>query len=139
MMLGVLHDGVRRTNELTVDKWPMSVGDGRTQRRDLSPRLPLIAAPAADRRRARILSDRQAFWVTIIPSARSHEVILTRAWLSECTSKGPELPDGCPWDAIEMIPTDDWEAMHGIVLPDPPPPPPAEAAAALPTDQQPLK
>ena len=26
-----------------------------------------------------------------------------------------------------MIPTDDWEAMHGIVLPDLPPPPPAEA------------
>lgn len=45
----------------------------------------------------------------------------------KCTSKGPDgaFLDGCPWDAIEMIPTDDWEAMHGISLPDSPPPPPA--------------
>src|SRR5712692_2135950 len=40
-------------------------------------------------------------------------------------SKGPDgaFLDGCPWDAIEMIPTDDWEAMHGIALPDLPPHP----------------
>jgi hypothetical protein len=45
----------------------------------------------------------------------------------KCTSKGPDgaFLDGCPWDAIEMIPTDDWEAMHGISLPDAPPPPPS--------------
>jgi electron transport complex protein RnfB len=30
----------------------------------------------------------------------------------------------CPWDAIEMVPTDDWEAVHGITLPDLPPAPP---------------
>jgi len=44
----------------------------------------------------------------------------------KCTSKGPDgaFLDGCPWDAIEMVPTDDWEAIHGIVLPDLPPPPP---------------
>ena len=45
----------------------------------------------------------------------------------KCTSKGPDgaFLDGCPWDAIEMIPTEDWEAMHGIALPDAPPPLPA--------------
>ena len=46
----------------------------------------------------------------------------------KCTSKGPDgaFLDGCPWDAIEMIPTEDWEMMHGIALPDSPPPPPAD-------------
>ena len=45
----------------------------------------------------------------------------------KCTSKGPDgaFLDGCPWDAIEMVPTDDWEALHGITLPDAPPAPPA--------------
>ena len=45
----------------------------------------------------------------------------------KCTSKGPDgaFLDGCPWDAIEMVPTEDWEAMHGINLPDSPPAPPA--------------
>ena len=44
----------------------------------------------------------------------------------KCTSKGPDgaFLDGCPWDAIEMVPTDDWESLHGIVLPDLPPAPP---------------
>lgn len=43
----------------------------------------------------------------------------------KCTSKGPDgaFLDGCPWDAIEMVPTDDWEAVHGITLPDLPPAP----------------
>ena len=45
----------------------------------------------------------------------------------KCISKGPDgaFLDGCPWDAIEMVPTDDWEAVHGITLPDLPPAPPA--------------
>lgn len=45
----------------------------------------------------------------------------------KCTSKGPDgaFLDGCPWDAIEMVPTDDWESLHGITLPDAPPAPPA--------------
>jgi ferredoxin len=40
----------------------------------------------------------------------------------KCISKGPEgaFLDGCPWDAIEMVPTDQWESAHGITLPDAP-------------------
>jgi len=32
-----------------------------------------------------------------------------------CTSKGPDgaFLEGCPWDAIDMVPTEEWEAIHG--------------------------
>jgi len=32
-----------------------------------------------------------------------------------CTSKGPDgaFLEGCPWDAIDMVPTEEWEAAHG--------------------------
>lgn len=32
-----------------------------------------------------------------------------------CTSKGPDgtFLEGCPWDAIDMVPTEGWEAIHG--------------------------
>ena len=32
-----------------------------------------------------------------------------------CTSKGPEgaFLEGCPWDAIDMVPLAEWEAKHG--------------------------
>jgi len=32
-----------------------------------------------------------------------------------CTSKGPDgaFLEGCPWDAIDMVPTEEWEAVHG--------------------------
>jgi ferredoxin len=32
-----------------------------------------------------------------------------------CTSKGPDgaFLEGCPWDAIDMVPVDEWEAKHG--------------------------
>ena len=35
----------------------------------------------------------------------------------KCTSKGPEgsFLDGCPWDAIVMTPTADFEEEHGDV------------------------
>jgi ferredoxin len=38
---------------------------------------------------------------------------------AKCTSKGPDgtFLDGCPWDAIEMHATEDWEASHGVELP----------------------
>jgi ferredoxin len=41
---------------------------------------------------------------------------------AKCTSKGPDgtFLDGCPWDAIEMVATEEWEAAHGLVLPDKP-------------------
>jgi ferredoxin len=32
-----------------------------------------------------------------------------------CTSKGPEgaFLEGCPWDAIDMVPLAEWEGEHG--------------------------
>ena len=34
-----------------------------------------------------------------------------------CISKGPEgaFLEGCPWDAIDMVPLPEWEARHGTV------------------------
>ena len=34
-----------------------------------------------------------------------------------CTSKGPDgtFLEGCPWDAIDMVPTPEWEAQHGAL------------------------
>ena len=34
-----------------------------------------------------------------------------------CTSKGPDgaFLEGCPWDAIDMVPTAEWEARHGLL------------------------
>jgi ferredoxin len=33
----------------------------------------------------------------------------------KCVTRGPEdtFLDGCPWDAIRMVPTAEWEAEHG--------------------------
>jgi ferredoxin len=33
----------------------------------------------------------------------------------KCVSRGPgnTLLDGCPWNAIAMVPTREWEAVHG--------------------------
>jgi ferredoxin len=33
----------------------------------------------------------------------------------KCIGRGPEgiFLDGCPWDAIEMVPTPQWESLHG--------------------------
>ncbi len=33
----------------------------------------------------------------------------------KCVSRGPEATflEGCPWDAILLIPTHEWEAEHG--------------------------
>ncbi len=37
----------------------------------------------------------------------------------KCTSKGPDgiFLDGCPWDAIELVAIEDWEAGRGLQLP----------------------
>lgn len=34
-----------------------------------------------------------------------------------CTSKGPDgaFLEGCPWDAIDMLPLAEWEAEHGAL------------------------
>ncbi|MCS6806015.1 MAG: 4Fe-4S ferredoxin [Acidobacteriota bacterium] len=47
---------------------------------------------------------------------------------AKCTSKGPDgtFLDGCPWDAIEMHNTAEWEAAHGVILPDAPDRPASE-------------
>jgi ferredoxin len=36
----------------------------------------------------------------------------------KCTTQGPDgtLLDGCPWDAIDMIDTEIWEAEYGSVM-----------------------
>ena len=41
---------------------------------------------------------------------------------AKCTSKGPDglFLDGCPWNAIDMVETAEWEAGHGVKLPDTP-------------------
>jgi ferredoxin len=33
----------------------------------------------------------------------------------KCVTRGPEetFLDGCPWDAIVMVPTTEWEAVYG--------------------------
>ena len=35
----------------------------------------------------------------------------------KCTTKGPQgtFLEGCPWDAIDMVPTAEWEARHGAL------------------------
>ncbi|MBP1685111.1 MAG: 4Fe-4S ferredoxin, iron-sulfur binding domain protein [Deltaproteobacteria bacterium] len=35
----------------------------------------------------------------------------------KCTTRGPEglFLDGCPWDAIVMVPTNEWEQEHGVL------------------------
>lgn len=35
----------------------------------------------------------------------------------KCVGRGPAgtLLDGCPWEAIVMVPTGEWEAMHGVL------------------------
>ena len=38
---------------------------------------------------------------------------------AKCTTKGPDgtLLDGCPWDAIDMVAIEEWEAQHSVILP----------------------
>lgn len=35
----------------------------------------------------------------------------------KCISSGPQglFLDGCPWDAIAMVPTPEWEQEHGVL------------------------
>ena len=36
----------------------------------------------------------------------------------KCVSKGPDgtFLDGCPWDAIDMVPLAEWETANGIKM-----------------------
>jgi ferredoxin len=54
---------------------------------------------------------------------RAEEFPYQRIWVDplkcvgckKCITRGPEnaVLDGCPWDAIRMVTTADWEAEHG--------------------------
>lgn len=41
-----------------------------------------------------------------------------------CNNRGPNgiSLDGCPWDAIKMVPTEKWKAQQGVTLPETPGP-----------------
>ena len=57
------------------------------------------------------------FWVTDEenpPFGRIEVDKATCIGCAKCTSKGPDgtFLDGCPWDAIEMVEIDAWEAEH---------------------------
>ncbi len=47
---------------------------------------------------------------------------------AKCTSKGPDgtFLDGCPWDAIDMVETNEWEAARAVQLPALPDRPPSD-------------
>jgi ferredoxin len=119
-----------------VDKhWPMSEGDGKATRK----KRPRILAITTDCCTGCAGSpacieycpiEACMFWVPDEdhpPFGRIEVDPYLCIGCQKCTSKGPDgaFLDGCPWDAIEMVPTDDWEAVHGITLPDAPPAPPA--------------
>jgi len=62
------------------------------------------------------------FWVpdeTHPPSGRIEVDKTTCIGCAKCASKGPDgiFLDGCPWDAIEMVATEDWETKRGVELP----------------------
>jgi ferredoxin len=63
------------------------------------------------------------FWIPDLdypPFGRIEVDKTTCIGCAKCTSKGPDgtFLDGCPWDAIEMVNIEQWEAQHGVKLPD---------------------
>lgn len=123
-----------------VDKhWPMSEGDGKATRKK-RPRILAITTDCCTGCSGSPACieycpiEACMFWVPDEdhpPFGRIEVDPYLCIGCQKCTSKGPDgaFLDGCPWDAIEMVPTDDWEAVHGITLPDSPPAPPAELSA----------
>jgi len=119
-----------------VDKhWPMSEGDGKATRKK-RPRILAITTDCCTGCSGSPACieycpiEACMFWVPDEdhpPFGRIEVDPYLCIGCQKCTSKGPDgaFLDGCPWDAIEMVPTDDWEALHGITLPDAPPAPPA--------------
>jgi ferredoxin len=132
------HPNVRaqeRMFDIVEKHWPMSEGDGKATRK----KRPRILAITTDCCTGCAGSpacieycpiEACMFWVPDEdhpPFGRIEVDPYLCIGCQKCTSKGPDgaFLDGCPWDAIEMVPTDDWEAVHGITLPDAPPAPPA--------------
>jgi ferredoxin len=119
-----------------VDKhWPMSEGDGKATRKK-RPRILAITTDCCTGCSGSPACieycpiEACMFWVPDedhAPFGRIEVDPYLCIGCQKCTSKGPDgaFLDGCPGDAIEMVPTDDWEAVHGITLPDAPPAPPA--------------
>ncbi len=61
------------------------------------------------------------FWVPDLeypPFGRIEVDKTTCIGCAKCTSKGPDgtFLDGCPWDAIEMVAIEAWEAARGVTL-----------------------
>jgi ferredoxin len=115
--------------------WPMSVGDGKATRKK-KPRILAITTDCCTGCAGSPACieycpiEACMFWLPDEdhpPFGRIEVDSYLCIGCQKCTSKGPDgaFLDGCPWDAIEMVPTEDWEAMHGISLPDSPPAPPA--------------
>jgi len=123
-----------RMFDMVEKHWPMSEGDGKAARK----KRPRILAITTDCCTGCAGSpacieycpiEACMFWVPDEdhpPFGRIEVDPYLCIGCQKCTSKGPDgaFLDGCPWDAIEMVPTDDWESLHGIVLPDLPPAPP---------------
>ena len=124
-----------RMFDIVEKHWPMSQGDGKATRK----KRPRILAITTDCCTGCAGSpacieycpiEACMFWVPDEdhpPFGRIEVDPYLCIGCQKCTSKGPDgaFLDGCPWDAIEMVPTDDWEGVHGIVLPDAPPAPPS--------------
>ncbi|MGI8734368.1 MAG: 4Fe-4S ferredoxin [Pyrinomonadaceae bacterium] len=118
-----------------VDKhWPMSEGDGKATRKK-KPRILAITTDCCTGCAGSPACveycpiEACMFWVPDEdhpPFGRIEVDPYLCIGCQKCISKGPDgaFLDGCPWDAIEMVPTEDWEGLHGISLPDAPPAPP---------------
>jgi ferredoxin len=129
------NEAQKRMFDIVEKHWPMSEGDGKATRK----KRPRILAITTDCCTGCAGSpacieycpiEACMFWVPDEdhpPFGRIEVDPYLCIGCQKCTSKGPDgaFLDGCPWDAIEMVPTDDWEAVHGITLPDAPPAPPS--------------
>jgi ferredoxin len=124
----------RHMIEIVEKHWPMSVGDGKATRKK-KPRILAITTDCCTGCAGSPACieycpiDACMFWVPDddhTPFGRIEVDPYLCIGCQKCISKGPDgaFLDGCPWDAIEMVPTEDWEAMHGVTLPDAPPPAP---------------
>ena len=123
--------------DIVEKNWPMSDGDGKATQQE-RPRILAITTDCCTGCAGSPACieycpiEACMFWVCpdgqiIRPSAASKSIHTSASDVRSAPARARMAPflDGCPWDAIEMIPTDDWEAMHDITLPDLPPAPTA--------------